>query len=166
MSKKGKKKDKAGKKAAGEETASKAKKAGGKGKKGAKSLAPKPVKTGKGASALEVGKELIALFNAGDYAAIEEKLWSSKVVSVEGLGVSQAWHGRAAVRAKNEEWMATHTIHSAKAEGPFVGASGFSVKFSMDVEDKTNGQRMPMEEVAVYTVDRGKIVREEFMYRI
>jgi hypothetical protein len=133
-------------------------------KSGRTSLAPKPVKTGAGASPAAVGGEFVALFNAGSIGEIEERLWSPRVVSVEGHGVSMAWHGRKAVRAKNEEWMATHQIHEARAEGPYVGASGFAVKFAMDVEDTTNGTRHPMQEIGVYTIERGKIVREEFMY--
>lgn len=133
-------------------------------KKGTAKLAPKPVKTGKGASPAEVGDEFVSLFNSGAIGEIENRLWSPKVVSVEGGNVSMGWHGRKAVRAKNDEWMATHTIHSARAEGPFVGASGFAVTFRMDVEDSSTGRRNGMQEIGVYTVERGKIVREEFMY--
>jgi len=148
-------------KAKGKKKAAKAKS-----KKSAKSLAPRPVKTGKGASCHELGTEFIRLFNGGDIASIEKNLWSTKVVSVEGLGVNQAWHGLEAVRAKNDGWMSTHKIHGSTADGPYVGASGFAVRFSMDVEDTASGQRYPMNEVAVYTVDRGRIVREEFMYQV
>lgn len=134
-------------------------------KKAARKLAPRPVKTGKGKSPREVGAEFVTLFNAGKIEDIETALWSPKVVSVEGMGVSMAWHGRPAVRAKNRDWGATHKIHGSTAEGPYVGASGFVVKFVADVEDTTTGQRSTMEETGVYTVERGKIVREEFMYR-
>jgi hypothetical protein len=60
--------------------------------------------------------------------------------------------------------MSTHRLHGASAEGPYIGASGFSVKFAMDVEDTTTNDRSLMEEIGVYTVQNGKIVREEFMY--
>ncbi|MFN0132597.1 MAG: SnoaL-like domain-containing protein [Phycisphaerales bacterium] len=134
-------------------------------KKGKKvSLAPVPVKTGKGATPTEIGNDLVSMFNAGHFKEIEEKWWAKSVVSVEGEGVSMEWRGRKAVDAKNAGWLETHTIHGASAEGPYVGATGFAVRFRMDVEDKSNGQRTMMEEVGVYTVERGKIVREEFMY--
>lgn len=137
-----------------------------KAKKKPKTPAPKPVTTGKGASPLEVGKGLVEMFNDGRWREIEEAFWSPKVVSVEGLGVSLAWEGRKAVRAKNSDWTAAHTIHGAKAEGPFVGASGFAVRFSIDVEEKAGGKRQVMNEVGVYTLKNGKIVREEFMYGV
>lgn len=127
-------------------------------------LAPTPVTTGKGPSPLEIGADLVALFNRGEWDKIEEKYHDKQLVSIEGLGVNLAWHGRKAVRAKGEAWMADHTIHGASAEGPFVGSTGFAVRFKMDVENKAAGTREIMDEIAVYTVLKGKVVREEFMY--
>ncbi len=143
----------------------KASKAEKKAAKQAKKLEGKPVKTGKGETPAEVAAELVRMFNDGQWSEIEEKFWSPKITSVEGVGVAKAWKGRKAVDAKNKAWLDTHTIHSARAEGPFVGASGFAVRYSMEIEDKGNGQRTKMEEVGVYEVKDGKIVREEFMYR-
>ncbi|MDX2016644.1 MAG: SnoaL-like domain-containing protein [Planctomycetota bacterium] len=127
-------------------------------------LAPTPVTTGKGASPVEIGADFVAMFNRGEWQQIEDKYYDKKLVSIEGLGVNLAWHGRKAVRAKSEAWMADHQIHGASAEGPFVGSTGFAVRFKMDVENKAAGTREIMDEVAVYTVLKGKVVREEFMY--
>lgn len=153
--------DKSAKKA--EKAARKAEK---KQKKQSKKIKAKEIKTGKGQSPFEVGKALVEMFNKGQFAEIEEMFWSPKVCSTEGFGVCMCWKGRKAVVAKNTEWMSTHTIHSASAEGPFVGATGFAVKFKMDVEDTAAGKRQAMEEVGVYRIKNGKIVDEEFMYRV
>lgn len=126
------------------------------------SLAPVRVTTGKGASPEQVGHSLVELFNAGKITEVEKLWWSPSVESVEGIGM--AWRGRKAVEAKNAEWYEKNEIRSASAEGPFVGASGFAVKFRMDVEARDTGKRTLMEEVGVYTVQNGKIIREEFMY--
>jgi hypothetical protein len=128
------------------------------------STAGKPVKTGRGLTPRDLGRDLVDLFNRGQFEEVEKRLWSPKIVSVEGEGVAMAWSGRRAVNAKNSGWMASHTMHGASAEGPYVGASGFAVKFRMDIEAKETGERTMMEEVGVYTVQNGKIVREEFMY--
>ena len=127
---------------------------------------PESLSTGSGASALDIGQSLVSMFNEGKFKEIEDAYWSNDVVSVEGFGVNMAWHGRAKVEEKNGGWMADHTIHGASAQGPYVGATGFAVKFQMDVETKSSGQRQVMEEVGVYDVRDGKIVREEFMYFI
>lgn len=138
-----------------------AKKAPGR-KPGGAAMKPRPVKTGAGATPAEVGRELVALFTARDDAAVMKRLWSPSIESIEGMGMM--WKGRAACMAKNEDWLAQHRVHSASAEGLYVGATGFAVKFRMDVETLATGKRETMEEVGVYTVKNGKIIREEFMY--
>lgn len=168
---------KMGKKSGGTKAASKppAKKASAKKGKASKKVAggsvtprqnPETLSTGSGASALDIGQSLVAMFNEGKFKEIEDAYWSGDVVSIEGFGVNMAWHGRAKVEEKNGGWMADHVIHGASAQGPYVGATGFAVKFQMDVETKSTGQRQVMEEVGVYDVRDGKIVREEFMYFI
>ena len=123
---------------------------------------PSRITTGTGAGPEQIGRELVAMFNRGMFREIEEKFWSPDIVSVEGMGM--AWHGREAVEQKNQGWLAQNQILGASAEGPFVGAGGFAVKFRMDVLDKSSGQSTVMDEVGVYQVQNGKIVREEFMY--
>lgn len=125
-----------------------------------------PVTTGNGPSALDVGKDIVSMFNRGQMAEIEAKYWSPDVASIEGLGVNLGWFGQKAVREKNEGWMKDHVIHGAAAEGPFVGSSGFAIRFKMDVETKSTGKREMMDEVGVYQLHNGKIVREEFMYGV
>jgi hypothetical protein len=128
------------------------------------SMGPVPVDSGRGATPFEIGKDLVTKFNAGKFEIDEIGHFSDAMVSCEGLGVGLEWRGRKAVDTKNADWYTKHKIHGASAEGPYVGSTGFSVKFNMDVEVKETGQRMAMMEIGVYTVKDGKIVREEFMY--
>jgi hypothetical protein len=174
MAKKSKKKSakKAAKKTSKKVAKRTARKAGGgrraaRGGGGGRGPNPAPVSTGSGASPMEIGRDLVARFNAGQLGGeIEDRWWAPNITSVEGVGIAMAWSGREKVEEKNRAWMETHIIHGASAEGPYVGATGFAVKFRMDIEDKTTGKREVMEEVGVYTVEKGKIVREEFMYRV
>jgi hypothetical protein len=134
-------------------------------KKKADLLKPTMIKTGKGATPAELGKAVVEHVNA--MAAADTELWKRHFhpgfVSIEGSG--EAWSGRKAVDAKCHAWMNAHTVHSCKASGPFVGATGFSVLYDMDVESKDGTMpRMKMQEVGVYTVKKGKVVQEEFMY--
>ncbi len=124
-----------------------------------------PVSTGRGPSAAEVGRDFVALFNArtSDYE-IWDKLFSPDFVSVEGHGVSMAFHGRDAVQAKCDQWLEMSTVHGCACEGPFAGATCFAVKFRIDKTDKTTGRRAVDEEIAVYAVQDGRVVREEFCY--
>jgi hypothetical protein len=128
-------------------------------------LAPTKVATGKGATPAELGRILVDHVNA--MAAPDTELWKQhfhpRFVSIEGTG--EAWSGRKAVDAKCQAWMNAHTVHACKATGPFVGATGFSVLYDMDVESKDGTMpRTQMREVGVYTVKKGRVVQEEFMY--
>lgn len=142
-------------------------KAGRKGaKRAARSGGPHPVATGKGPGPLEVAKQVSALLRSGNAAEVEEKWLAPAIESVEGVGASLAWNGKPAVLGKYRAWEADHQIHEMKLEGPWVGATGFALKYWIDVTQKSTGQRSTMEEIAVYTVRDGKIAREEFHFAV
>jgi len=125
-------------------------------------LAPRRITTGKGPTPAEVGASLVDMFNRGLLREIEQMWWSPKITSIEGMG--QAWDGKRAVDGKNEWWLQTNRMISGTAEGPYVGATGFAVKFHLQVEEIATGRLIIMDEVGVYTVKDGKIAQEEFMY--
>jgi hypothetical protein len=77
---------------------------------------------------------------------------------------SREMTGMDAVRGKANWWMSEHEVHSAHVEGPLVSPAHFSVRFKYDVTNKPSGRRMMLDELAVYQVKDGKIVREEFFY--
>ena len=140
------------------------KKAPAKPRKKAPSLAPKPVKTGTGPAPLDVARDFTALLRAGKADEVEQKWLAPSIESVEGLGASMAWSGKKAVLAKYRAWEADHAIENMTIEGPWVGATGFALRYVLDAVTKSTGQRMHMEEIAVYTVRNGKVVREEFHF--
>jgi ketosteroid isomerase-like protein len=47
-----------------------------------------------------------------------------------------------------------------------VNGDQFALRFHLDVTQKASGQRMQMEEVALYTVREGKVVEERFLFRM
>ena len=127
--------------------------------------APKSIKRGRGATPRQIGDAVVAHFNQGGKdKELWDKYWHPQAESIEGEGMEMAWKGKKAIAAKSEWWSANNTVHSAKAEGPFVGATGFSIRFNMDVQENASGTRRQMEEIGVYTVQNGKVIREEFMY--
>jgi hypothetical protein len=93
-----------------------AKKVARKPAKRASSLAPTPVKTGRGPTPGEIGRGLCEMINQGvGEREIWDRYWHPSVVSIEGEGVSLAWNGRKAMQAKGEDWMRTHKVHSARS---------------------------------------------------
>lgn len=101
--------------------------------------------------------------NTNDDTPLWDKHFARDFVSVEGDG--QSFTGKEQVLAKHKQWHADVINHGATVTGPFVGPSGFSVIFDMDIESKSGAfPRMQMREIADYTVENGKVVREEFRF--
>jgi hypothetical protein len=50
--------------------------------------------------------------------------------------------------------------------GPFLGDDQFAVQYSYDITVKPTGRRTGGTEMALYTVEEGRIVRERFFYHI
>lgn len=97
-------------------------------------------------------------------APIWDKHWDDGFVSIEADG--REFKGRAAVEQKCEEWFATVTMHACQAHGPYATPNGFCVRYEIDCESKDGSwPRMQMDEIGVYTVENGKVVREEFFGR-
>ena len=116
---------------------------------------------------LEVGRKLVELCNSGKAEEAMEALYAPDIVSVEAMSMPNMpaeMRGMSAVREKGKWWNDNHTIHSASCKGPFPHGDRFACYFTFDVTNKPSSQRFTMEEVALYTVKDGKIVREEFFY--
>ena len=116
-------------------------------------------------SAADIGKELVALCQQGKNMEAIDKFYSPNIVSVEPVGMpgmDQSQTGVEAIKGKNQWWMENHEVHSGEVKGPFPHGDRFAVIFKYDVTPKHTGKRMTMEEVGVFTVENGKIAREEF----
>jgi hypothetical protein len=102
-----------------------------------------------------------------DYVEFDGKIWDKHFAenwtSIEGDG--KTYTGRDEVSAKYKQWQDSTIVHGVEIEGPFIGRDGFSVIFELDMEGKDGSMpRMKVKEVANYTVENGKIVKEEFRY--
>lgn len=165
MAKKNKKPEKKGqKKKGGAKAATKGSPAKRKKSKATKAPKnPRSISSGKGKSVADIAAATMAHLRSGKPDA---ELWSAhfspKFMSIEGSG--QGWKGVKAVKKKCDEWVDQHEVHAVNFEGPYVGATGFGIKYTLDVTNKASGQRFSMSEVGVYTIEKGKVVQEEFMY--
>jgi ketosteroid isomerase-like protein len=115
----------------------------------------------------DIASDLVALCKAGKFDESGEKYWAEDVVSVEPggpPGMDPVSHGKAAARAKGEWWAGAHEVHSVGVEGPYVNGDQFIVRFTMDVTNRESGQRMQLDETALYTLKDGKIAEERFFF--
>ena len=118
-------------------------------------------------SAMEIGKQLADLCRQGRNLDALNTLFAAELVSVEAAvppGMSREAKGLEAVKAKSAWWVENHEIHSASVSGPWPHDDKFILGFKYDITNKPSGQRMQMDEMALYYVANGKIVREEFFY--
>lgn len=120
-------------------------------------------------STAEVAEELVSLCRAGRNAEAIQNFYSPDIVSVESMGnelMPREMKGLEAIFGKNKWWVENNTVHSATVEGPFLGdGDKFAVYYNFDVTAKQTGKRNQMEEMALYTVQDGKIVHEHFFYK-
>ena len=115
----------------------------------------------------EIGKRYVALCQQGKNDACLDELYAKNAVSIEAApppGGEKTSKGLDAIKAKGKGWAESHTVHKAEVSGPFPHENRFAVRFMFDVTDKPSGKRMTMDEVGLFTVENGKITREEFFY--
>ncbi|WP_347358679.1 nuclear transport factor 2 family protein [Bdellovibrio sp.] len=117
--------------------------------------------------ALKVGQTLVELCKKGENLRAVDQLYSDRIESHEAVsmpGMPEGVNGIEAIRKKNREWDETMNVHSMEVDGPFPCGDRFAVYFKIDATDKKTQKRMKMNEVGLYTVHNGKIIKEEFFY--
>src|SRR5688500_16378117 len=115
-------------------------------------------------NAVEVGQQLVDLCRQGKNLEAISTLYSPDVVSIEATSTPEypaEVRGIEQVIEKNQRWLDTTEVHGASTEGPFPHNDRFAVKYHFDItprEGQFAGNRFQMDEIAVYTVEDGKIV--------
>ncbi|HMF41418.1 MAG TPA: nuclear transport factor 2 family protein [Polyangia bacterium] len=115
----------------------------------------------------EIAKRYVTLCQQGKFDACLEELYSKNAVSVEAApppGGEKTAKGLDAIKAKGKSWGESHVVHKAEVSGPFPNENRFAVRFYFDVTEKPTGKRTTMDEVGLFTIENGKITREEFFY--
>ncbi len=116
----------------------------------------------------EVADRFSELAEQYQFDQIQNELFADNAVSIEPPHAAQAGlrnaEGLDEIRKKGEEWnQMVEEMHSGYTSPAVVGGNFFSVAMGMDVTLKGAG-RMKMDEIAVYEVKNGKIVREQFFF--
>ena len=118
----------------------------------------------------EIAAELVAGCREGRERENLDRLYHPAAISVEPVdfGQGRVTEGVAGIKGKHDWWEANFDVHGTEVDGPylFAGEGGtsdrFAVNFAIDTTEKASGRRMTSKEVALYTVEDGRIVREEF----
>ncbi len=116
---------------------------------------------------MDIANKLIELCRQGKNDESLTTLFADDAVSVEAFappGSQQETKGLQAIRGKGEWWRNNHEVHSAVVAGPWPHGNRFIVGFKYELTFKPSAQKMTMEEMGLFTIENGKIVREEFFY--
>lgn len=113
----------------------------------------------------EIAEELVAGCRENRAEANLDKLYAPDAASVEAedfSGMGRETKGVDGIKGKHAWWEENFEYHGGDIKGPYVFDNKFAVFFEIDATMKATGERSQMSEVALYTVEDGKIVREEF----
>lgn len=114
----------------------------------------------------EVANRFHELAQTGQWDKIQDELFAENAKSIEpenSPGMKSV-EGIAAIREKGKQFgEMVEEMHGGYSSTPLVGGRFFSVAMGMDVTYKGMG-RQKMDEIAVYEVKDGKIVKEQFFY--
>lgn len=117
----------------------------------------------------EIAAELVAGCREGRAKANLDKLYSDDAVSVEASdqGNGRETVGLEGIKGKHDWWeSAFEYLGGTVSDGMPHGDDRFAVHFKLSAKSRENGEVFDMEEVAIYHVKDGKIVREEFYYAV
>ncbi|HSX60626.1 MAG TPA: nuclear transport factor 2 family protein [Tahibacter sp.] len=121
-------------------------------------------------STTQIAARLVELCRQGKYEQAQDELYADDAVSIEMPGLPPEAlgdvSGLEAIREKGRRWGDNIAeIHGGSVSDPVVAGDWFSVSMSIDATYKDRG-RVPMQEICVYQVRDGKIVREQFFYSL
>ena len=114
----------------------------------------------------EIAGRFNELAQAGQWNEIQAEMFADDAVSIEpahspGLKTAE---GIEAIREKGKQFgEMVEEVHGGYSNEPIIAGNHFAVAMGMDVTMKGQG-RMQMDEIAVYEVKDGKIVKEQFFY--
>lgn len=117
----------------------------------------------------EIATRYRELMTERKFTEIQDTYHADDVVSQEmekaaAMGMAVITQGREAIKAKGVARRATiETMHSYYCSEPLVAGEFFSVVLRQDVTFKGR-PRTTIEEIGVFHVQDGKIVKEQFFY--
>ncbi len=113
----------------------------------------------------EIANRLVDLCRKGEYETVYKEMYSKDCVSIEPKGAQmEICEGLEAMAVKGKAWNESmEEFHGSSIGEPSVAGNHFSMTMMMDATFKDRG-RVKMDELCVYEVKDGKIVKEQFFY--
>ena len=111
----------------------------------------------------EVANRLYNLCNEGDFTTCYQELYSPQCQSIEADGT--VCNGLEEMAEKGKQWNAgIEEFHGSSIGQPVISGNYFSLPMSMQIKFKGAPAVTNFEEICVYQVKDGKVVKEQFFY--
>lgn len=114
----------------------------------------------------EIANRFHELAQESNWPQIHQELYSTDAVSIEPASAPMPGQvdGIEAINQKGEGFRSmVEEFHGGYSKEPIVAGNHFSVAMGMDITMKGQPRRM-MDEICVYEVQNGKIVKEQFFF--
>lgn len=116
---------------------------------------------------IEIGRAFVQSMQDRRGLDSVDKLYAENAESIEAVIPPDRYvrvaSGRGAIQAKREDWLKNHEILRLDVDGPYIHPpSRFGVLFDAEVKQKATGQLITLREIAIYSVEDGQIICEEF----
>ena len=113
----------------------------------------------------EVARKLVNYGKQGKWMEAQAELYAEDAVSIEPAGTPwESAEGMDAIKKKAEQWSGMiEEFHGNEIGEPIVSGNFFAVRMQSDTTMKGAG-RMQLDELGIYEVKDGKVVKEQFFY--
>ena len=114
----------------------------------------------------EIANRMYELFKENKWAEAQQELFSDDAESIEPPGSPglQSVKGKDAIKKKGDDFSnMIEEVHGGYTGEPIVAGNYIALAMGFDATMKGMG-RQKMDEIAVYEVKDGKIVKEQFFY--
>lgn len=113
----------------------------------------------------EIAHRLVELCRQGKNAEAYQELFAPNAVAIEPAHTPQPRaEGLDALLQKGKQFQGMiKEVHSSYISDPLVAGNFFTLTMGLDVTFQ-DGNRINMDEVAVYEVKDGKVVKEQFFF--
>ena len=116
----------------------------------------------------EVADRLVQLSRQGNTQACYDELYSPEIMSIEPEGYldKTTFEGMEAVMLKLQQVAArVKEVHNTKIGDPIVAGGHFALRWKTSLTYHDSTHPAVIDEIAVFEVKEGKIVKEQFFYQ-
>ncbi len=112
----------------------------------------------------QIARRLVELCREGKYPQAIEELYADDSTGHEDFMGGATMGDKAAIRHGTEHWLAVNDLKDNKVGDPMFFGDRFVVRFTGTMVKKDGTGEHAYEEIGLYTIENGKITKQEFFY--